>query len=543
MKRFPQAFGVLLAVVVLLGGVATARATDLDLPATLAAIDQAAEAGALDAESALVAKFEAAFDPRAVGGEFARYRTERAARPDCGTPLILEAMAAWPTLSPATRERLSALASVPHLSDPASPPPPAAAAVPFPDGIGAPNSFQTTHFNIKWGNSGSTAQGDVEALGEHLEASWAKEVVDMGYLAPTATGSYLMDIYIGNTGDGVPTISFQGAYTTLYYDASEYMAYIVVHPDIITYAPASKEIAAHEFFHTLQFALYVDSWGYCYGMQDDQWMWEATATWAEDEVYPTINAYVSFLNVYSQNPQESLHSRVDFYYPYSRVLFFKYISEYRGGTDAVRQIWNACETRGTLAGVDEFLKTQGADLQTGFLDFTGRNATMDYEDGRIFDDVAVLQVHDTYPLIVDSIVSAADRPRYLGANYIRFEPDFSGQDVLTLSFNGADSETSKPVVWGVEVVLVRTNGAYDEGTMQLNDANEGTIEIPGFGTDYREVYMIPVVKKWLAANGTLKGIDYKYAAELSGGSSDDDDSDDDSSGSGSDGKDSGGCGC
>ena len=43
---------------------------------------------------------------------------------------------------------------------------------------------------------------------------------------------------------------------------------------------------AHEYNHVLQFA---------YDSQEDTWMFESTATWMEDEVYPEINDYLRYV--------------------------------------------------------------------------------------------------------------------------------------------------------------------------------------------------------------------------------------------------------
>ena len=44
--------------------------------------------------------------------------------------------------------------------------------------------------------------------------------------------------------------------------------------------------AAHEYFHATQFA---------YDIAEDGWFLEATATWAEDELYDDVNDNVQYL--------------------------------------------------------------------------------------------------------------------------------------------------------------------------------------------------------------------------------------------------------
>jgi hypothetical protein len=57
-------------------------------------------------------------------------------------------------------------------------------------------------------------------------------------------------------------------------------------------APA-KVTLAHEFNHLLQQA---------YDSFQDVWMFEATAVWAEEQVYPEINDYVNFLHSFASSP-------------------------------------------------------------------------------------------------------------------------------------------------------------------------------------------------------------------------------------------------
>ena len=523
---------------------APASADDLDLQKTLVRIDAAQSAGRIDADQALVAKVATFFAPDTVPAAL-RVAGAGDRAPICGTPVILEAASQWDRLSDTARAQISAMVAVPDYAAmrdayvPASTGN-AASVSDSPHSIDTPNAYRTEHFNIRWGETGDVTQSNVERLGQHLEESWDVEVGEYDYPAPSYTDEYLMDIYVGNTGGGAPSISFQGAYTTVYQN-SPYMAYIVIHPDILTYAGASEEISAHEFFHTLQFGIALSHGFYCYTIStDDQWLWEATAVWAEDIVYPDNNSYVSFLNVYVDEPEEALHSQVDFYYQYSRVLFFKYMSEYQGGPESVHEIWTACDPSGTLTAIDDYLSEQDTSLRAAFVDFMNRNARMDYDDGDLYDDVTIVNSHSSYPVTVTDI-DDGDRPRYLGANFIEFEPDGSMNETLVLQFNGNDSANSSTVTWGLGLVMVKPDGDYESGRVSLEDGNQAKVTIEGFGSDYRKVYMIPSVIKWGSAAGTYKGVNYQYAADLTT-SGDDDDSGDDDSGDDDDDDSSGGCG-
>ena len=62
----------------------------------------------------------------------------------------------------------------------------------------------------------------------------------------------------------------------------------------------AKVTFAHEFNHLLQQA---------YDSFQDQWMFEATATWAEDHVYPAINDYINFIQAFASSPATPITDR------------------------------------------------------------------------------------------------------------------------------------------------------------------------------------------------------------------------------------------
>ena len=57
--------------------------------------------------------------------------------------------------------------------------------------------------------------------------------------------------------------------------------------------------AAHEYFHAVQFG---------YDVAEDGWVMEATATWAEDELYDGVNDNVQYLR---SGPMSLPHGSLD----------------------------------------------------------------------------------------------------------------------------------------------------------------------------------------------------------------------------------------
>jgi hypothetical protein len=91
---------------------------------------------------------------------------------------------------------------------------------------------------------------------------------------------------------------------------------------------------AHEFFHLVQ---------YGYDWWEDLWFMEATATWAEDEVFDDINDNVNFLHAGGgpftapRVPMDGENAN-----PYGWWLFFRYLSE-RYSPSIVRQMWEKAD--------------------------------------------------------------------------------------------------------------------------------------------------------------------------------------------------------
>ena len=101
--------------------------------------------------------------------------------------------------------------------------------------------------------------------------------------------------------------------------------------------------AAHEYYHATQFA---------YDIADDGWFLEATATWAEDELYTTINDNYQYLK---DSPITHPGKPIDKFggvFHYGVWNFFRYLTEhYPAKTGALPglllQMWkNADSSRG-----------------------------------------------------------------------------------------------------------------------------------------------------------------------------------------------------
>lgn len=170
------------------------------------------------------------------------------------------------------------------------------------------------------------------ATAEHVNATY----VDAGYRRPDPDGPIggeldLVDVYLADTG------KFGGVYGYCTSDEERdgapwnRWAYCVIDDDFRTAQfPSNTPIEnqrvtlAHEYFHAVQFA---------YDFSEDAWIMEATATWAEEQVYDGVNdnrQYISASQIRQPFiPLDVFGGSVH----YGNWVFFQYLTErWRGQT-------------------------------------------------------------------------------------------------------------------------------------------------------------------------------------------------------------------
>ncbi len=146
--------------------------------------------------------------------------------------------------------------------------------------------------------------------------------------------------------------------------------------------------AAHELFHAVQFA---------YDYYEDSWFMEATATWAEDEVYTDVNDNLQYL---AQSPLTQPATSMDHFEnfgvrQYGDWIFFRYLSEHYPDAEGalptiVREMWERAD--GTTDAPDDYsiqavahvLADRGASLTTTWADFAAANRRpgTSYDEGK-----------------------------------------------------------------------------------------------------------------------------------------------------------------
>ncbi len=333
----------------------------------------------------------------------------------CGTPTLRAARASLPDLPPALRAEAEELLGSAD------------------DGRAAnrtaaqlSNSFITDNFTFEWGpdltdEDGSTPPRDddadgvpdvVELWAGYFETSYAEEIGTMGYTHPSLAANRVT-VYLGNSdpSTGVDNIT-EGTYAFTY--ADDPLSYIVVNNDL-TFVPANDEgatgpakihgamkiTAAHELFHVVHFLYEPSAWQ----PTEDDWWFETSATWMEDEVFDGVNDYYQYYGATGWTAFAADGLAVAFGDPhytvraYGGAIFAKYLSEHVDGRQSLLDVWaeirpetsSAPGGRRILDALDAYAVQQGFGGGLGelFLGFAAANAVMDYEEGANYGSVAV----------------------------------------------------------------------------------------------------------------------------------------------------------
>lgn len=253
---------------------------------------------------------------------------------------------------------------------------------------------------VHWYSSGQDKStqsyvNKVANIAQHVLQTYA----DAGYRAPEADGSRggngKLDIYLQDLGD-------QGLYGYCDsddppadkgpYDAPAYCSFDNDYSS--SQFPAQTPLenlevtAAHELFHAVQFA---------YDYYEDRWFMEATAAWAEDELYTDVNDNLQYLveSPLSQPTKSMDHFETYGVRQYGDWIFFRYLTEHwpdaEGGLPTViRDIWERADgSEGapddySIQAIKHVLAGLGTDLRTVWADFASANRRpgTSYDEGK-----------------------------------------------------------------------------------------------------------------------------------------------------------------
>ena len=228
------------------------------------------------------------------------------------------------------------------------------------------------HYSISGLDSVNIADTNLNSIPDYideiatvLDSSYKKVVLEYGFKDPFDSVSTI-DIYVGN----IPS----GYYAFTYYDftidiRNNYDGFPFGYDSMPELA--IRVTLAHEFFHLVQFLYDVDSRLFNephVSYAGFPYIYEASAVWMEDEVYPQINDYIQYLPTFYNNIDKSLlksNNNVE----YSRCLWVEFL-EKTEGVDIIRKIWKNMENSSSLYNcMDSTLMGVGGNLLSSYSTF------------------------------------------------------------------------------------------------------------------------------------------------------------------------------
>ena len=157
------------------------------------------------------------------------------------------------------------------------------------------------------------------------------------------------------------------------------------------FLPPMQVTAAHEYNHVLQFG---------YDVAQDTWMFEATATWMEDEVYSDVNDYLQYVEAWTRLtrvPLTNFSSSGDERNAkaYGAAVWNRWL-EAKYGPEIVRNAWEVSRQTSPESfapgAYDRALRNRGSSWAEAFAQFTAdtaewRASNSSFEEGSSFPDV------------------------------------------------------------------------------------------------------------------------------------------------------------
>ncbi|MCB9763292.1 MAG: hypothetical protein H6739_26230 [Alphaproteobacteria bacterium] len=356
-----------------------------------------------------------------------------------------------------------------------------------------PGRVTSAHFAVDHdaGVSSSTARRFADALEDAYET-----LVDQGWPAVRQDDRYLIQAYISEEAGG-------GAFTSsgTCGNGDGWMPYIVTFQDVFDGTSWAEEMAAHELNHAQQFTM---------GGGHEDWWWEATATWVQEQVHPRTDGWIDYVDDgYSAQPWLAMQSAGSsdpdrFLHMYGMAIFAFHLEEHVGGADLVRGTWTytqEVQPSRDLA-IFEVLGGMGYDFDAVYRDFVAANATWDYDHSALLAPVVLAGEAAAVPAQGD--VSGERAPEPLGQAYVSVEPAAlpAATPDLGLTFEGEAG-----VDWGVW--LVGTTGGRVRRVVTVSVGSDGVGEgrLPGAADD--DAVFI-VASPW---SGTARGYAWSWSIE------------------------------
>ena len=340
-----------------------------------------------------------------------------------------------------------------------------------------------------WPDYVQSALATAESVNTKFVSSGYRRPRPDGTIGGTAGGrSDLVDIYLGDVGNA-------GVYGYCTSDENRSGApydrwgYCVIDNDFAatqfpTNTPKKNQqvTLAHEYFHAIQYA---------YDAYEDPWLMESTATWAEDELFDSVDDNLQYLR-YGQlgSPKTALDTwKSGGLTQYGNWIFFRYLTEkFRARTGSmpnlVLRVWKKAD--GAAGGPDQVSleavvntvqKDFKAPWRTTYLNFAtaNRRPGKSYSEGGKYRAAAPAK---SLALAARRSTSwSAPVTRHLSSYTIRVKPGRGTSGTawkLRLNLDLGDSPTGSVA----KAVAHLKSGKVSSKTARLNGRGQGNVVMP-----------------------------------------------------------------
>jgi hypothetical protein len=247
--------------------------------------------------------------------------------------------------------------------------------------------------------------------------------------------------------------------------------------------------AAHEYFHAVQFA---------YDAFEDAWFMEATATWAEDELFTDINDNLQYL---ARGPQRRPLVPLDKFelggtHQYGDWIFFRYLTEHfptgAGMPSLVRQMWQRADGSAgardmySLQAIRSALAARGQTFGRWFARFAdaNRRPAVEYAEGAD-NGYPVAPLSGSRRLAPGESSGWIRREvDHLGSTTLRFKPAGLVSDTALLRVKLDLPDTSRG---SRAMVTSYAGGVATPEPVSLNRIGVGSLTVPLLGGDVSRV--------------------------------------------------------
>ena len=368
---------------------------------------------------------------------------------------------------------------------------------------GTEEILDTQYFRIHYTSEGRDAVASasyVDEVAHALEHVWQVEIDQFGWAAPPPDegigGDDRYDVYLqeilwdgtfgyveggedsryrgaGQVGDNPHTATVEkrasASFMVLDNDYADIDEFAI---ENYTVTSVMQSTVAHEFNHAIQF-------GYD-GEEPADWLWEATATWMQDEVYDDVNDGIEDLYAVFKSPDSCQlayggEERVeDENHWYGEWIFIRYISE-NYGHETVRGIWEQAATLDGYAALEAALNAAGTTLDETLRGFSLALLTRDFEEGAAY---PVLRLEGT--ATGAGIFTPLDGVGQMAADYIEILADgavtvkvdddalapllvgISEGQASVFEFNGAQASVDASAFEHLYLIVINPERAADE---------------------------------------------------------------------------------